>query len=679
MHYSIETNIKFLKGIGEKRAQLLNKLGVFDFGTLLHFYPRSYQDWSSPLEITGAPIEKICCIKAYVATIPHEVKIRKGLTLYKFKIGDGLYLVDVTIFNNKYLAQKINLGEEYLFYGKLTKKAGKLQINSPLIKDKSSNKIIPIYRQTEGLNTRIISNAVLQVLDVLGDSIIDNIPQNVRKEHDICNIKFALQNIHFPKNYNDYDIARERLIFEEFFLMQCMIKYINKYNFQSTKFILNDYSLDEIIKKAPFKPTSAQIKAIEESIKDLKSGKQMNRLLQGDVGSGKTFVAAALCYFAAKNKWQCVIMAPTEILANQHYMFIKSLYNDKEINIKLLTASQKSKNKKKIKENLSSGEIDILVGTHALLQEDVNFSSLGLIITDEQHKFGVQQRAELYSKGLNPHILTMSATPIPRSLALLFYMDSSISILNELPPGRQKIETFFISSNKRNRAFNYIKKHIDEGYQGYIICPLVEDTGSDLVSVTEYYNELKNNQFKDYNIGFIHGKLKANEKEEIMQSFKNNEISLLIATTVIEVGIDVPKAAIIMIENAERFGLAQLHQLRGRVGRGDKASICILLSDAQNEEALKRFDILCKTNDGFKIAEQDLIMRGAGDFFGTEQHGLPDLKIADFNRDFELLKKAKETANKIFEKDYELNGKEYNLLKLEIERKLKNNKDTTFA
>ena len=465
--------------------------------------------------------------------------------------------------------------------------------------------------------------------------------------------------------------AKRRLIFEELLVLQLgLLSKRSSADVKRTKPIKEDKS-EEFYKKLPFEPTNAQKRVVSEAVSDLMSGKPMNRLVQGDVGSGKTAVAAAIIYTAVKNGFQAAFMAPTEVLANQHYKTLKNFFGD-EFSVSLLTGSTTAKNKRIVKEQLESGECNIVVGTHAMIQNDVNFKDLGLVITDEQHRFGVEQRTALSKKGENANVLVMSATPIPRTLAMVIYGDLDVSVLDELPKGRQPIKTFRVNSPYHPRLYEFLRKTMDNGQQGYIVCPLVEESESDLVPATEYYDWLKANQFKNYTLGLLHGQMKPKEKDEIMARFYSGEIQLLISTVVIEVGVDVPNATVMIIENAERFGLSQLHQLRGRIGRGDKESTCVLLSDAQNEDALNRFQVLCDTNDGFVIAQKDLELRGPGDFFGSRQHGLPDMHIANLMTDTRILYEAQERAKEICEKDPALESEENALLKKEVERLFSN-------
>lgn len=666
MQLLFEKDIRYLKGVGEKRAKLYKKLGVSNVGALLCFYPRAYEDWSKPFNLCEDLIYKTICVKAKVVLPVKKVFNSSKTQIYTATVQDeksnNLF---ITWFNNSYVSKALKQGEYYFFYGKLELNFNKFKMISPEFASCDKYiKIKPIYSQTYGLSSKIISKNIKVALQLFGDEIKETISSDILKENDLCHFKEAIFNIHFPENSQKLDKAKERLIFEEFLTLQIgMMKLKNKGKSKKNFNIIDkDYS-DEYLNLLPFEATSAQKKAIKECIKDLKSKNAMNRLIQGDVGSGKTAVAAALSYSVAKNKMQCAFMAPTEILATQHFNSINKNMETLGVKTALLTASTKQAKKKEILENLASGKIDIIIGTHAILNEKVKFENLGLIITDEQHRFGVNQRAILNKKGNNPHVLVMSATPIPRTLALMVYGELDISILDEMPKGRVEISTYWIDSTKEARAFNFIKKEIEVGHQAYIVCPLLEENESELVSAKQYFKNLSENYFKNYKIGLIHGKLNAKEKNKIMANFKKGEIKILVATTVIEVGVNIANATVMMIINAERFGLSQLHQLRGRVGRGEYKSYCILLSDAKEKTSQKRLATMCKTSDGFKIADEDLKLRGPGDFLGARQHGLPKFKIADLSTDTKILKKAQQAALKIINKDPNLDLEENMFIK----------------
>ncbi len=648
------TNIQYLKGVGEKRAKILNKLDIFTVGDLLRFYPRDYMDWSKITSITAAPFDMNCCVKAIVNHKPKGAKIRKGMTIYKTVATDGEALMDITIFNNKYAAEALEAGEEYLFYGKVGGNFRRREMTSPMISPvENGARLRPIYHQSAGINSKAIEKLVKQAFGERRDYFIDPLPQALRDKLCLMEINKAIYELHFPTNEDTVSEARRRLIFEELFVFQLGLMKLKGNRKESTPVKIEQDFTNDFLRLLPFNLTSAQSRAVQESIGQITSQFTMNRLLQGDVGSGKTAVAAALIYTVAKNSYQSAFMAPTEILAAQHYKTCLKFFENTGIKTALLTGSVTAAQKREIKAQLKSGEINLIVGTHALIQDDVEFKNLGLVITDEQHRFGVKHRGALSNKGNRPHTLVMSATPIPRTLALMLYGDLDVSILDELPPGRQPIETYAVNAKIRNRALNYVKKHLDEGRQGYIVCPLVEEGETDLAAAEEYAENISKGFFNGYSVGLLHGKMKAKDKDAVMSRFVSGEIQLLVSTTVIEVGVDVPNSVIMVIENAERFGLSQLHQLRGRIGRGKYKSTCILITDAQNEATKKRMKIMSSTTDGFKIADEDLKMRGPGDFFGSRQHGLPNMKIAMLT-DTALLNEANRFAREIITDDPDL-------------------------
>ena len=643
-----EMDIQKLKGVGPKRAPLYRKLGAPTAGDLLRLYPRAYEDWSVQVPIAAAPLGEVSVIRGKVLRTPSETRIRKGMTLYKLKVTDGETNLALTFFNNRYIPTLLREGETYLFRGKVTGTLLRREMSSPeFLPEGKALAVVPVYPATAGLTSRMISAAVRSALELLPQTVHDPLPQAVREEHQLCHLGYALENIHFPRSAGDLDIARRRLIFEEFLVLQLGLMAIKKGRRTRNAHPLPNRFPQEFEDLLPFRLTGAQRRAIAESIADMAGDSPMNRLIQGDVGSGKTAVAAALCWAVIQTGAQAALMAPTEILAAQHYQSLSQLLEPAHIPVALLTGSVKAAEKKKIYQALADGRIQLVIGTHALLGDQVEFQNLGLVITDEQHRFGVNQRSALAQKGTSPHLLVMSATPIPRTLALMIYGDLDISILDELPPGRQKIETYLIDPAKRQRAFGYIQKHLDQGRQAYLICPLIEEDDSGLESVEEYA-ALVRRSFPATPVGVLHGKLKAQEKEAVMDAFSRGETKLLVSTTVVEVGVDVPNAVIMLIENAERYGLSQLHQLRGRVGRGQYQSTCILVTPAQNQETLKRLKLFRDTSDGFQIADADLKLRGPGDFFGSRQHGLPQLKIADLSGDLEVLRQAQACAKELF-------------------------------
>lgn len=667
-----DLKIEELSGIGKKRAETLNKLGIYTVCDLLEYYPRHYEDWSKSYSVSEAPLNENCCVKGIISTAVSEYRVRKGMTLYKFTVTDGVINMFVTLFNQKYVAKSLKRGEEYLFFGKPTGSFLRKKMSSPDIAPVESEKIRPIYHATEGLNSKFIEKCTEQAISMINEKSVDPIPSEIRKKYNLCHKSYALKNIHFPENSEAIEISRKRLVFEELLILQLGLLRLRKRNFEGKSPAIEKDFTNNLLCKLPFELTNAQKRAVSEAISDMKKTTPMNRLLQGDVGSGKTAVAVTLLYNAVCNGFQSALMAPTEILAFQHYAGISKMLKGTNIKIALLTGSSAAAEKRRILQLLKDGDIDIIIGTHAIIQSTVEFKKLGLVITDEQHRFGVNQRTALSDKGDNPHTLVMSATPIPRTLALIIYGDLDISILDEMPKGRQTTETYAVRPNIRKRAYNYIKQHLDRGLQGYIVCPLVDEGETDLASAVKFYEKLKNGFFKDYKVGLLNGKMKPSEKDSVMRAFSMGEIQLLVATTVIEVGIDVPNANIMVIENAERFGLSQLHQLRGRIGRGKDKATCILISDAENDEAVKRLSIMCKTSDGFKIADEDLKLRGPGDFFGSRQHGLPLLKIASIFSDRETLKITSSVARNITNKDKTLSLPENSGLKQAVDELFKN-------
>ncbi len=660
------TDIRFLKGVGEKRAELLRKKGIDTVGALLRFYPRAYLDWQNITPISECHEGENVCVRAEITSPVKTANIRRGMTLYKFSAADDSGVIEVTLFNRKYLAENLREGRSYLFYGKLGYGITLRQMSSPEIMPAEYMGIEPVYAASEGLSSKTIEKIMKNAL-VYTDSMQDAIPDGIRQKNGLCDFKTALKSIHFPLERQALESAKRRLVFEELFVLQTGLLFLKRRRRALAGCTVKENLLDEFKKTLSFKLTGAQERVINECLTDMMSPRPMNRLIQGDVGSGKTAVAAALMYISAGNGFQSALMAPTELLAEQHFKTLCKITENSGIKCALLTGSLTKKQKDEVKAGLKSGEIKVAVGTHALLTDDVEFESLGLVVTDEQHRFGVGQRGRLSSKGNNPHTLVMSATPIPRTLGLIIYGDLDISIIDEYPAGRQKIATYCVDSSYNARVYNYIKKFIAEGRQAYIVCPLVDENEAlGIKSASEYYEELSENQFKDYTLGLLHGKMKPKDKESVMRRFAAGKIQLLISTTVIEVGIDVPNAALMVIENAERFGLSQLHQLRGRIGRGEYSSACILISDVKSGDTKRRLDVIKNNTDGFKIADEDLKLRGPGDFLGSRQHGLPDMKIADIFADRETLHSAGKEAEELLRRDPMLHDAENAGLRSEI-------------
>lgn len=660
------TDIRFLKGVGEKRAELLRKKGIDTVGALLRFYPRAYLDWQNITPISECHEGENVCVRAEITSPVKTANIRRGMTLYKFSAADDSGVIEVTLFNRKYLAENLREGRSYLFYGKLGYGITLRQMSSPEIMPAEYMGIEPVYAASEGLSSKTIEKIMKNAL-VYTDSMQDAIPDGIRQKNGLCDFKTALKSIHFPLERQALESAKRRLVFEELFVLQTGLLFLKRRRRALAGCTVKKNLLEEFKMTLSFKLTGAQERVINECLSDMMSPRPMNRLIQGDVGSGKTAVAAALMYISAGNGFQSALMAPTELLAEQHFKTLCKITENSGIKCALLTGSLTKKQKDEVKAGLKSGEIKVAVGTHALLTDDVEFESLGLVVTDEQHRFGVGQRGRLSSKGNNPHTLVMSATPIPRTLGLIIYGDLDISIIDEYPAGRQKIATYCVDSSYNARVYNYIKKFIAEGRQAYIVCPLVDENEAlGIKSASEYYEELSENQFKDYTLGLLHGKMKPKDKESVMRRFAAGEIQLLISTTVIEVGIDVPNAALMVIENAERFGLSQLHQLRGRIGRGEYSSACILISDVKSGDTKRRLDVIKNNTDGFKIADEDLKLRGPGDFLGSRQHGLPDMKIADIFADRETLHSAGKEAEELLRRDPMLHDAENAGLRSEI-------------
>lgn len=654
MNYG-EYDIRYLKGVGEKTARLYNKLGIFTVDDLIRHYPRKYLDYSNTVSVKDAPPDTPVFIKATMITPVKESMIRKGLTLYKCNFSDGETVIRVTIFNNKYLAKALRTFDDYILYGKVEKTFTSASMSSPQIERADKAEVHPVYPTTEKLSVKAISNSVRNALALVG-KIPETLSDDILKKYDLVSLDFATRQIHFPSDEKNIEPARHRLIFDELLTLQLGLLKLKEKDVKGNSCKIKKDFTNEFYSLLPFTPTGAQQRAVADCIEDMQSDRMMNRLIQGDVGSGKTAVAGAVIYTVIKNGAQAALMAPTEILATQHFESFKKLFASTDVRVALLTGSVKAGEKKEIKRALCNGETDLIVGTHALIQNDVEFENLGLVCTDEQHRFGVQQRANLAMKGDNPHLMVMSATPIPRTLGLIIYGDLDISLLDELPPGRQEIRTDVVTSAYHKRIYKFIRDAVDRGEQAYIVCSLVDEGESDLISAKEYADNLAKNEFVGYNVGLLHGKMKPAEKDKVMQSFAEGETQILVSTTVVEVGVDVPNATVMLIENADRFGLSQLHQLRGRVGRGKNKSYCILVSDNKSDSSRERLQVMKHTSNGFDIADYDLKSRGPGDFFGKRQHGLPDLKIADMLEDTETLRQCRECALKMLESDPRLDA-----------------------
>lgn len=656
-----QKDITYLKGVGPKRAELYNKLGVNTVYDLLNHFPRGYLDFSAPVSIADAAANPNECsaVRGKVVKKLPEARIRKGLSIYKAVFTDDVNDLTIVIYNSEFAFKQLEAYSEYILYGKITGNLVRYEMTNPLIIPIASpDKIQPVYSLTEGLTQPLLRKTMHTALESFNKEIYEPLPKKIMEKYSLCSYNFALENIHFPKDSHSCETAKRRLVFDELLTLQLGMYVLKSRSQSTTGCVMKNIALTEFYNSLPFELTKGQKDAIGDCISDMCKTSPMNRLVQGDVGSGKTAVAAGAAFFAYKNGFQTALMAPTEILAVQHYETLCGFLEPLGVRVALLTGSLTPKQKAELKGKISDGDYSVVVGTHALVQQTTEFKRLGLVITDEQHRFGVEQRAALAKKGQNPHKLVMSATPIPRTLALMIYGDLDISILKELPKGRQPVETYAVTGKLRERAFGFVKDRLDEGRQGYIVCPMIDESEMELQDVKSYAKKLREGAFKSYKIGLLHGKLSSAEKEQVMSDFKEHKTDLLVSTTVIEVGVDVPNSAVMVIENADRFGLSQLHQLRGRVGRGKYKSFCILITDNVSDESRKRLKILSKLHDGFKISEEDLKLRGPGDFFGKRQHGLPVMKIADMSADLETLKQAQKAAQEITTADPLLNNPE---------------------
>lgn len=674
----LNKDVQYVKGIGPKRAYKLNKLGIFTLKDLIYYFPRQFEDRNNLKKIAQLDNDEKATIKAVITGIETSSP-KKGMTLTKVCVKDETSSAKLVFFNQPHIKNAFRVGDMVLVFGKVKKSYKNVELTSCEIEfftksPKNTCKVMPIYPLTYGVTNKEIMSIMKTVLDSEELKIKEYLPINIIKKYNLCSIDYAIKNIHSPQSKDSLKVALYRIIFEEFLILQ-MGLFLFKSGINDCKGIKfnKNENLDNIRSSLPFKLTKAQSRALNEIIDDMASDKIMNRLVQGDVGSGKTVVALLSLANCVLNGYQGALMAPTEILAEQHYAYLSDTLEEFNINVELLVGSCTKKQKENILKRVKNNEIDILIGTHALIEDTVEFNNIGLVITDEQHRFGVRQRSRLSDKGKNPDIIVMTATPIPRTLALILYGDLDISIIDELPPGRQPIETMAIDKKKRERVYNnLVRDEVQKGRQVYIVCPLVEESEAiEAKAATELVEELKSQYFSDLRVGLLHGKMKSSEKDNIMKMFKNKEIDILVSTTVIEVGVNVPNATLMIIENSERFGLAQLHQLRGRVGRGVHKSYCILIYASKSEVCRQRMSIMEETNDGFKISEKDLEIRGPGEFFGTRQHGIPELKVANIFKHMKILKLAQQEARYILGEDKNLNFEENKLLKNEIFDKFK--------
>ena len=641
--------ITILKGIGEAKAKIFANLNIFTLGDLICHFPRGYEDRTRLVPIEKLEPDVPSCFKAMVMNTPRTNHIRKGLDITKVQVADHSGRLSLTFFNNRFAAEQLQYGKEYIFYGAVSGDFIGYNMTNPVFETVeaapvTTRRVLPIYPLTAGLTNGAVLKAVTQAM-LLCDTPPEILPASIRQEYNILPADRAYRAIHAPTSMAEAELAKKRLIFEEFFVFSAGLSLMRAARSEKKSKPYENLDITPFHNALPFTLTGAQSRAIGQILQDFSKGAPMNRLVQGDVGSGKTMVAAAAAYCAAQNGKQTALMAPTEILAEQHFASLEKLFAPLGISVALLTGSMTVKQQRMVREQIALGEVQIAVGTHALLTDSTAFSNLGLVIADEQHRFGVAQRSKLSAKAEDPHMLVMSATPIPRTLALLMYGDLEVSILDELPPGREPVDTFLVNESYRPRINAFIRKQVEEGHQCFVVCPAVEENEElGMKSAAAWSEVLQQTVFPDLRIALLHGQMKGAEKEAVMASFAKGEADVLVATTVIEVGVDVPNATLMVIEDADRFGLSQLHQLRGRVGRGKAKSYCILTSHNKNPETLQRLKALCKTTDGFKIAEEDLRLRGPGDFFGSRQSGLPAFRVADLSFDLDTLKQAQQAS-----------------------------------
>ena len=663
----LNKSVQYIKGVGPNNMLLLQKLGINTLEDLITFYPRTYEDRGKPKKIYDLVDGEEALIDVICASNMNVTRFAKNKVMLKMLVRDDTGECVLTWFNQTYLKDKFKLGERYQFYGKVNIKYGRIEMTRPVFdKDglsKNTGKIIPIYPLTYKLSQNKIRSIIENGLKEVAGKLEETIPEYILKSYDLEDINTAIKQIHFPNDFKEYNKARRRFVFEELLTVQLALSSLkSRYDKQINGIEFDkNVKMSDVIDSLPFKLTKAQLKVLEEIDKDMESNKPMNRLLQGDVGSGKTIVSIIAAYKAAKSGYQSAIMAPTAILAEQHLQEFTKVLEPFGVRCELLQGGMRAKKRQEILQDLKDGKIDILIGTHALIVEDVEFKNLGLVVTDEQHRFGVRQRANIVAKGNNPDVLVMTATPIPRTLAIILYGDLDISIIDELPPNRKKIETYPVKKNMEHRVEEFIRKNVQEGRQAYVVCPLVEESEEyeNCKSVMELVEEYKTKIFPELKVEYLHGKMKQKEKDDIMKRFKDGEIQILISTTVIEVGVNVPNANTMVVYNAEHFGLAQLHQLRGRVGRGEYQSYCILIYDSNSKTTKERMKTMKETDNGFIVAEKDLEIRGSGEFFGTRQHGLPEFKIANLFEDVSILKEVQALAAKIEEIDPRLEN-DYN-------------------
>ena len=659
MEPELSTPLTEFPGIGPTRGDKLAKLGLGTVEDLLGYFPRDYEDRTRIDTVAAAPLEGKVCISALVAERPRLSHIRKGMDLVQVKVADHTGVLHLTFFNQSYVARALTPGEEYVFYGAVEEQGRRRSMVNPIFEPVTRQNftgcILPVYPLTAGIRNHLLCSLTRQAIPCAGN-IPETLPAPLRRDYGLAGLEFSLKNIHFPASPEDLALARRRLTFEELFYLSVGLTFLKSRREGVTGGLrARDLPVEDFLSLLPFPPTGAQKRVMEEILRDMTAGAPMNRLVQGDVGSGKTAVAAFAAWLCVKSGGQCALMAPTEVLAEQHYRALSALLDGAGIKVGLLTGSLTPSEKKTVRNQMETGEVGLVIGTHALISPGVKFRNLALIIADEQHRFGVAQRSALAGKSDAPHVLVMSATPIPRTLGLIVYGDLDVSVIDELPPGRTPVETYIIREDKRARMYGFVRKQVEEGRQVYLICPAVEDDpeqpGKALKAVKSYADNLQKNVFPDLKVGILHGKMKPKEKEGVMLAFAEREVPILVATTVVEVGVDVPNASLIVIEGADRFGLSQLHQLRGRVGRGKHRSYCVLVTDTRNPDTMARLRVLTSTTDGFRIAEEDLKLRGPGDFFGARQHGMPAMRLADLSGDMDTLRQAQSAAGRLLRED----------------------------
>ncbi len=673
---TLDTVMQDFPGIGQARAKKLEKLGTFTVKDLLAAYPRGYEDRRQIYRIGEAPLGERICISVIAAEHPRFSRVRKGLDLVQVKVVDGGHALHLTFFNQSYVQWAMKAGEEYVLCGTVEEQGRRRTMHNPIFEKVGEGNftgcIVPIYHLTAGISNHMMCVLTRKAVEECAQQLDETLPQSILEKHELMVRAEAVTAVHFPTTGEEGEAARRRLAFEELFYLSVGLRFLRERRQLGEGHRIPAAAQQRFLNLLPFAPTGAQSRVMEQVAADLTSGQPMNRLVQGDVGSGKTVIAAFGGWMVTKGGGQTALMAPTEVLAEQHYKSLSKLLAPEGVRVGLLSSGLPAAEKRKVKQKLRDGALDFIVGTHALISKDVVFHNLALVVADEQHRFGVSQRAQLSAKsedvnGLVPHVLVMSATPIPRTLALMVYGDLEVSVMDELPPGRTPIESYVVGESKRQRMYGFVRKQVEGGRQVYIVCPAVEEGEEEsdaptLKAVKVYAKQLQEEIFPDLSVDFLHGKMKPREKEGVMAKFASGESQVLVSTTVIEVGVDVPNASLMVIENADRFGLSQLHQLRGRVGRGAHQSYCVLVTSTRNQVTMDRLKTLCATTDGFKIAEEDLKLRGPGDFFGSRQHGLPQLRVADLMGDMRTLSQAQDVARALVEDDPTLEKKEHSMV-----------------